>query len=271
MIFDFHTHAYPPAIAARTLQTLAKTAGQTPHGDGTRAALEANLAAAGADGAAVLNIVTRPGQETTVNDTAAQNDRFVSGKGKLVYFGSVHPDSPHAIEELSRIKALGLRGVKLHPDYQNFLVDDERMYPIYQAISDLGLVVVFHAGYDPLSPDLVHAPPERCARLLRDFPKMKTVLAHCGGLASYDGVERYLAGRFENLYVDTAFCAGVLDTAQARRIFEMQTEDRILFGSDFPWHETKEELLFLDSMGLEGTMREKILYGNAARLLGLTP
>ena len=80
------------------------------------------------------------------------------------------PDAPDALDELQRIKDLGLYGVKLHPDYQGFLIDDPKMFPIYDAISSLGLPVTFHTGWDPLSPDLIHATPQAVAKVVKLFP-----------------------------------------------------------------------------------------------------
>ena len=67
---------------------------------------------------------------------------------RLIPFGSVFPHAPDALEELERIRDMGLVGVKFHPDYQGFFVDDEKMKPIYRKISQLGLITVFHAGKD---------------------------------------------------------------------------------------------------------------------------
>lgn len=269
MIIDFHTHAFPEAIASRTLASLAAVAPIKPHGDGTKASVERNLRASGADLAVVLNIATRPGQETTINSVAAQNDYFVSGKGCTVYFGSVHPKSESALYELSRIKALGLRGVKFHPDYQGFMIDDESAFPLYEKLEKLGLITVFHAGWDPLSPDLVHAPAERCANVARTFPKLKLVFAHFGSLGLYDETEKHLAGKFENVYLDTSCSRGYLDTKQARRIIDAQGPEKILMGSDYPWQTTEDALCFLSEIGLSDDEKELICHQNAARLLGM--
>ena len=92
-----------------------------------------------------MNIATKPTQQTVVNNWAASiDDPTIYG------FGSVHPDAPDALDELQRIKDLGLYGVKLHPDYQGFLIDDPKMFPIYDAISSLGLPVTFHTAGTPL-------------------------------------------------------------------------------------------------------------------------
>ncbi|MBR6530845.1 MAG: amidohydrolase [Clostridia bacterium] len=269
-LIDFHTHAFPPAIAGRTLATLSAVSKITPHGDGTREGVLRELRAAEADLAVVLNVVTKPGQETTVNNTAKTFDCLSGAEGNTVYFGSVHPQSPHASHEVHRIRALGLKGIKIHPDYQHTEIWDEAYFPIFEAAEKLGLVVGTHAGWDPLSPEHVHATPEMCEAVLKTFPRLKLVLAHFGGMYRYDEAERVLAGRFENLYFDTAFSLGLISPEQAKRLIEKQTSSRILFGSDFPWHSTREERDFIKSLSLREEDEENIFYKNAQTLLGLT-
>lgn len=271
MIIDFHTHAFPDKIAEKTMGTLTETAGIPVYADGTFGDLQAKLRESGVDLAVVLNIATKPSQMNTINNFAAQTDRHLSGNAAspFIAFGSVHPDAPDCLSELERIKALGLKGVKFHPDYQGFLIDDRKLYPLYETIAALGLIAVFHAGFDPYSPELIHAPPERSARVCRDFPGMTVVLAHLGGFAQFDDVERYLAGRFENLYVDTAMAFSNITTNHLTGLIDRFSADRVLFGSDNPWHKSSYELALIRALDLCPEDRDKILGGNAAKLLGL--
>ena len=100
----------------------------------------------------------------------------------MISTGSVHPDNPDALNELQRIKDLSIKAIKLHPDYQGFFIDEEKLFPIYQMCSDLDLPIVFHSGWDCYSPQLVHAMPEASAKIAKKFPRLKMVLAHFGGL-----------------------------------------------------------------------------------------
>ena len=244
---------------------MADTSGITPTGDGTRASVLREAADAEADLAVVLNVATKPGQETTVNSTAK-----TFSVGGTLYFGSVHPACENPIFEVHRIAALGLKGIKIHPDYQHTELWDEAYFPVFEAAEKLGLIVVTHAGWDPLSPDHVHATPDMACRVLSAFPRLKLVLAHFGGMHRYDEVEETLAGKFENLYFDTAFSVGMISPEQARRIVQKHGADRVLFGSDFPWHTTRAEADFIRSLDLSAEEKSLILWENAARLLGLT-
>ena len=148
------------------MSVLSKNSGNVePLTDGTAAGLLAHMDSRGVEKAVVLGIATNPRQQKNVNDFAASicSDR-------LIAFGSVHPDAPDALEELHRIHALGLRGVKFHPEYQDFFVDEKRMLPIYELCDRLGLVVLFHAGVDIGYPNPVHCPPKRLAQVLSAFP-----------------------------------------------------------------------------------------------------
>ncbi len=268
-LIDFHTHAFPEAIAARTLETLSAVSHVIPTGDGTRAGVLGEIAAAEASLAVVLNVATRAGQEEKINDTARRFDALASGEGNTVYFGSVHPASPNAAEEVCRIAKRGLKGIKIHPDYQHTELAHSSYEPIFHEAERLGLVVVTHAGWDPLSPEHVHATPEMAASVLRNFPRLKLVLAHFGGMHRYDEVEELLAGKFDNLYLDTAFSVEMIEGDQACRIVRKHGAHRVLFGSDFPWHTTRAERDFVLSLDLNETEKEQILYRNAELLLGI--
>lgn len=262
MIIDFHTHCFPDKLAARTMESLAKVAGTQPVTDGTAAGLLKKLDEDGIDKAVVLHIATKPKNQTSVNNFAAalqaQTDR-------LYCFGSVHPDAPDAVDELHRIKELGLKGIKLHPDYQGFFVEDPKAEPIYSALEELGLPVTFHMGYDPYSPEVMHAAPEEVARIAKKHPRLTVIAAHMGGLCVGERVLLHLCG-LENVYLDTAMCApapyGNRDLYQ--RILDAHGETRILFGSDCPWDTPASERAWLGAAATDG-----ILAGNAERVLCL--
>ena len=110
MIIDFHTHAFADAIAPRAIASLSKASGGlTPSTDGTAAGLLRCMDECGVDHSVLLTIATKPKQQKTINDWAAQLNH-----GRISAFGSIHPDAPDALDELERIHALGLRGVKSH-------------------------------------------------------------------------------------------------------------------------------------------------------------
>ena len=263
MLIDFHTHAFPEAIAPRAMQNLSYAAGGLkPQTEGTAASLKERMQCDGVDMAVVLSIATNPAQQTKVNDFAIS----LNEDPALFAFGSVHPEAPNALEELERIHAAGLKGVKFHPEYQSFYADDEKMKPIYRKISQLGLITLFHAGQDIGFLPPYHAMPEHLLGALK-WLEAPVVAAHWGGMGCTQAVLDRLCG--ENLYFDLSFGYGVIPKMQAQLIVDKHTPDRLLFGSDLPWHRPQWEKRLLDTLELSDSDREKICSGNARRLLNI--
>lgn len=263
MLIDFHTHAFPEKIASRAIGKLSYDAGGLmPQTDGTADSLRQRMKTDGVELAVVLSIATNPAQQGKVNDFAMALNR----EPELVAFGSVHPEAPDALEELERLKAAGIKGIKFHPEYQGFYADDEKMKPIYRKITQLGLITVFHAGQDIGFLPPYHAMPEHLLGALK-WLEGPVVAAHWGGMSCYEQVIDRLCG--ENIYFDLSFGYGVIPRQLALRIIDRHTPDRLLFGSDLPWHRPAWELRLLDTLELSQEDREKICHQNARGLLGL--
>lgn len=264
MIIDFHVHAFPDALAAKALPLLSKCSGGVkPNYDATISGLKSYLAKNNVDYAVVLNIATNPHQERKVNDFAIS----LLEKKNIIPFGSVHPDSPNALSELERLAKAGIRGIKLHPDYQHFFVDDEKMFPIYKKIAELGFITVFHAGVDIGYPNPVHCTPERLLRVLDLFDDAPVVAAHFGGWLLWDSVLEDLCGT--KVYLDTAFSSGKMPPNYAKELIKAHGADKVLLGSDMPWSDTLDEVRFVQSLDLSAEDEEKILSNNAKRLLNI--
>ena len=263
MLIDFHTHAFPSRIAARAVAGLSHgSGGMVPQTDGTLDSLKAAMDADGVDHCVVLSIATNPKQQTNVNNFAIEINR----DPRITAFGSVHPDAPDALEELERIAAAGLKGVKFHPEYQCFYADEERMKPIYRKISQLGLITLYHAGHDIGFAPPYHCMPEQLLTALNwlDGP---VVAAHWGGYGAGIEVLDKLCG--ENLYFDLSMGYGCIPKPIAQSILDRHGPDKLLFGSDLPWHRPEWELRLLDSLELTDEDKAKILFQNAMKLLNL--
>jgi len=263
MIIDFHTHCFPERIAARAIATLAAAGAEVPHHSGSEKSLLAAVKSMGADFAVVLNIATNPRQEKSVNDYAIT----LNSMNGIEAFGSVHPDSPNAIEELERLHASGVKGVKLHPDYQNFFVDDKRLFPIYEKIANLGMITVFHAGVDIGIPDPVHCTPQALASILPVFNGAPVVAAHFGGYMVRAETMKHLVGK--DVYFDTSYSHSRFPPLWAKEIIKKHGAKKILLGSDMPWSRTDYEINYVKSLGLSDDDLELILGKNAQALLGI--
>ncbi|MGM9588820.1 MAG: amidohydrolase family protein [Faecousia sp.] len=263
MLIDFHTHAFPEKIAVRAVEGLSHGAGGLmPQTDGTVASLLAEMDRDGVDISVVQSIATNPRQQTNVNNFAIE----INKNPRIVAFGSIHPDAPDALEELERIAAAGLKGVKFHPEYQQFYADEERMKPIYRKISELGLITLYHAGQD-----IGFAPPYHCLpdHLLGALKWLDTpvVAAHWGGFGCALEVVQKLCG--ENLWFDLSMGYGLIPTPLAQAIIDRHGPDKLLFGSDMPWHRPEWELRLINALDISEEDREKILFRNAQGLLNI--
>ena len=263
MLIDFHTHAFPDRIATNAVEKLSYVGGgMKPQTNGTISSLKEEMKKDGVDISVVQNIATSPKQQHNVNDFAIEIDRDPT----LVGFGSVHPDAPNWQEELERLHAAGIKGIKLHPEYQSFYVDDPKMKPIYKKISELGFITLFHAGQDYGYPPPYHCMPENMLRALKWFDS-PVIAAHWGAAGYGEMVIDKLCG--ENIYFDLAFGYCAMPKCIAQTIVDRHGTDRLLFASDMPWHRPEWELRLINTLDLSESDREKILCGNAKMLLGI--
>lgn len=268
MIVDFHTHVFPEAIAEKTISFLEAKANSSAHTRGTLEELKKSMKEAGIDYSVALSVVTRPSQFNTVNSYLAK----INGKDGIISFGGLHPDCEDIEEKLDYIKELGLKGIKLHPDYQDTRMDDPKYIEICKEAINRDLIVLFHSGWDIGYPDSHNASVEYAAKLLTainvdEQEDAKIVFAHTGGWKNWDLVEEMLVGR--NVYFDLSFSMPFLSKEQLTRIIKEHGSDRILFATDSPWSGQKQSVAEISALDLDPEELEAIFYGNAAKLLNL--
>jgi len=283
MIIDFHTHTFPEKIAAGTIQKLSLAAHIKAFSDGTTGRLSASMKEAGIDLSIVLPVATNPRQVISINDSSARINETTEETG-LLSFGCMHPDFENWHEELGRIRSLGLKGIKLHPVYQQVEIDDIRFLRILERAGELGLIVVTHSGLDIGFPGQTQSSPEKLANAVRQVGPVTIVAAHLGGWKQWDIAADMLSG-LPNVYVDTAFSTGsiqplekgdypddflpMLDADRFLKQIDRFGINRVLFGTDSPWTDQKQSLDWLRGLSMEEAQRVNILGKNAERLLGL--
>ena len=270
-VIDFHTHAFPDRLAPRAIAQLtinAAASGYKPRTDGTVADLIRSMDRAGVTRSVVCNVATNAHQMAKVNDFAIQTAR----DPRLIPLGSLHPDAPETEldTELDRLAAAGLCGIKLHPDYVHTEIDAPVFAPILSRCESRGMLVVIHAGFDPLEPDHMHCTPDMVLRVMERYPTLKLVVAHTGGFNCEREVLDKLCGTKD--YLDTSLSALRNDRsdswgAACADILRAHDPDRILFGSDNPWSDPAQEIAFIRNAGLSEETVQKIFHGNAERLL----
>ncbi len=258
-IIDFHTHVFPDALAPSAVAMLASQGGINPHYDGTVTGLLAAMDRADIATSVVQPVATKPDQVRTINDWVA-----ALASDRIVAFGAMHPDVEDPATEIARMHALGIRGFKMHPEYQSFEPHEPRLEPIFAAAAGHRMIAFFHAGGD-VGFDTVRGTARSFAKVLDAFPGLTVVLAHMGGFRQWDSVGESVAGR--DVWLDTAFTPGHLPDADLVELMRAHGSERVLFGSDGPWTDAAGELAHIRTLGLTDEELAGVLGKNAERLL----
>ena len=260
---DFHTHIYPDRLAHSTVSAVRQRAAIDAYTDGTLKGLKRSMTAAGINLSVVAAVPTKPEQVASIQ-------RWLTGirQPGIEAMAAMHPADPLSPEQMRSLKEQGFRGFKFHPDYQDFFVDDPRMYPLYERVAAEGRFILFHAGVDRGLPHPVHGTPKRLAVVHRAVPELRIVVAHLGGEDAYEETAAHLLGR--DIYMDPSFVLRKMPGIFRERFLREHPAERLLFASDSPWTDQGEELQFLLQLPyLTESDKEKICFSNAARLLGL--
>ncbi len=256
-IIDFHAHAFPEAIAEKAVANVGNHYSISMSGTGRVEDLIRSAGKSHVDYVVFHSTATRASQVRAINDWVAQH-----AGGQLIGFGTLHPDMDDVEGEFERLLSLGLKGIKLHPDFQRFNADDPKMDRIYGVIGNR-LPILIHAGDERLD----SSSPQRLARVLEKFPKLIMVAAHLGGYQRWQEAMDCLIGK--NLYLDTSSAIGYMDSTFATQLIRKHGTRRVVFGTDYPADFHDEALVLFNRLGLTNQEREDILYNNAAGLLGL--
>jgi hypothetical protein len=263
-IIDFHAHIFPDALAERALPQMAANGSVVPVLDGKVASLIASMDAAGINAAVIASIATKPEQ---FNSILAWSRSIASER--LIPFASVHPDDPALEAHVQAVADAGFRGIKLHPYFQKFTMDEPRLEPLYEAVRRADLVLLMHSGFDIGFPRKRICDPARVRAVADAFPGLRLIAAHLGGWMDWDETERWLLGR--PVVLDLAAIFGYLDDERIRRLLLAHPQEYLVFGSDSPWFDQSQSLDRLRKLHLPAKLEQAILYDNAARLLGLSP
>lgn len=261
-IINAHAHIYPEKIAQKATDTIgvfydikmempAGTAEQLLF-DGKRAGISRYV---------VHSVATTPRQVRPINE-------FIRGEvekhPEFIGFITLHQDlsDEELSHELDFALENGMKGVKLHPDFQRFDVDGDGAKRLYRAARGR-LPFLLHIGDDRYD----YSRPERLVRVAKEFPETTFIAAHFGGYRRWDDAVLYKG--LSNVYFDTCSSLPFIDAARARELIDLLGADRFFFATDFPMWDSVGELARFDEIPLSDAEREAILGGNIKRLLGL--
>lgn len=275
MIIDFHTHVFSDDLAKRAIPLMELSGKIKAESNGTIAELIRSMVEANVNYSVVLPVATSAKQTSSINKFAVMiNETYPN----LISFGGINPDNKDYKEILDGLKNSGIKGIKLHPDYQDTFIDDERFVRIIDYAFQIGLIVLTHAGVDVGINPPIKATPERILNMLnRLHNKGKLIIAHMGGFMMWDEVYDKIAGM--DVYFDMAYCIGkfiydgkpqeLMDEKTFKKFLNKHGSDHILFATDSPWKNQKEMLDVLDSFNIDPKDLENIRSLNAIKLLKL--
>lgn len=259
-IIDCHCHIYPDKIAQKATEGIGKFYNLAMEYDGRLDTLFKESDKVGIKHSLIFSVATKPEQADSIN-------RYIAGEvkefpNKFTGLGAIHPDSKCIDEEIDYLLSLGLKGVKLHPDIQQIAINDKRCYKIYERLEGVAPVLL-HTGDKRYN----YSNPENLIPVLKDFPNLKVIGAHFGGYSIWGKVES-LKG-FDNLYVDCSSALAFLTPDKAKELVEFYGANRVLFATDFPMWNFKEEIERFEKIGLKEEEKEQIYYKNACELFGI--
>ncbi len=260
-IIDTHAHVYPNKIAERAVHAIGDFYDISMKEGGTVEGLIKNGEEAGISRFVIHSLAT------TVHQVESINNFILSSQSEhscFIPFMTLHPDmSEDEIKrEVDRVIPLGVKGVKLHPDFQKFYIDDENVFKIYRTVKGR-LPILFHVGDNRYE----YSAPARLANVCRLFPDLEVIAAHFGGYRRWHEIDVYKG--LDNVYFDTCSSFFVLSKTEACDIIHKLGVEKFFFATDYPMWSAKDEVENILNLDITDEEKEMIFYKNTERVLGL--
>lgn len=258
-IIDFHTHIYPDSIAQKAaddVRMFYDGIGDTTIDGRIRTLLE-HGEKAGITDYVVLPVATKPDRTRHINEFILKQTCECS---QFHGFGTIHVGMKDLMDEVSFIMNNGLHGIKVHPDYQLFNIDDPRMFPVYEEIQDK-IPIIIHMGDLRYS----YSHPQKLKRVLNLFPHLQAIAAHFGGYQMYEIAREELTDT--NCYFDTSSSLMFMEPGVAESYIQHYGAERFLYGSDFPMWNPERELERFFALNISDDQKEQICWKTAVQLL----
>lgn len=261
-VINAHCHIYPEKIASKAVEGIKNFYDLDMSLNGKTDDLIRDGNNVGVVHYLVHSVATTSRQVKSINEfisyeVNAHPDLFTG-------FGTLHPDSDNIQGDFDYLLDLGLKGVKLHPDFQLFALNEKRAFELGEVINTCDVPVLIHCGDFRYN----YSNPEQLIPFLDKFPDMTIIGAHFAGWSVWEDAKRQLAGR-KNLYVDLSSSLYALSPETAKDLIHAYGADKVLWGTDYPMWESTSEMEYFNKLDLTDKERSMILYENAAKLLKL--
>jgi len=259
-IIDAHTHIFPDKIAEKATVSIGRFYDLSMNSRGLSERLIIHGSRVGVTKYLVCSAATTVHQVSQINNFVAEECKKHS---EFYGFGTTHPHSESIEQDLKQVRELGLHGIKLHPDFQDFNADSPEAFRIYEQLEGV-MPLLIHCGdsrYDRSS-------PERVANISKNFPKLTIQAAHFGGYQRWDEAEEYLAG-CPNVYYDICSSTAFMTAERAAHLVRKYGVERCFFGTDFPMWGYRKELERFFAFGLTEEENKMILSENFKRVYNL--
>lgn len=262
-VVNTHCHIYPKKIASKAVESIGNFYNLNMALDGTVEGLVQDGEKIGTVHYLVHSVATSPKQVKSINE-------FIFSEIKdhpdlFTGFGALHPDSDDIEEDVNYLVNLGLKGIKLHPDFQQFALNEERSFKLAEVVDNHNLPMLIHCGDYRYN----YSNTKELKELLESFPNLTVIGAHFAGWSIWEESTKEFAGNFDNLFVDVSSSLYGLSPETANELIHAYGVDKVLFGTDFPMWDSVSEIERFKKIGLSEKEEYKILYENAAKLLNL--
>ncbi len=260
-IIDMHAHIFPHKISEKATRSIGDFYDiKMFYAIGESEALVKAEREIGTKKMLVCSVATTPKQVVSINDFIAAE---CATHPEFIGFAALHGNYTDIAGEVERAIGMGLRGIKLHPDFQRTAIDDKASYRIFEAIEGR-LPVLIHMG--DYRHDFSH--PTMLAKVMRDFPNLQVIASHLGGYGAWAEAEAVLYP-VEQLMVDTSSSLAMMSKERAVRLIRHYGTERCMFGTDFPMWSPAEEVERHLALGLTVDEYRSIFAGNAKRFMKL--
>lgn len=257
-VIDVHAHIYPEKIAAKAVGAIGAFYDTSMYGRGTSEHLLSSMEHSPITNFVVHSVATNARSVESINDFIA---RECEAHPEFTGFMAMHQDYADPEKEVERAMAMGLKGMKIHPDTQEVDLDDPRLMNVYEIIEGR-LPIIIHTG------DYRHgySHPRRLKNVLRTFPDLVVDAAHFGGWSMPEVGYDFLGD--EHCFIDMSSSMYWLGPRRTKELCRLYGTERVLFGSDFPMWDPVSEYTIFAGIDFSDDELENMLWHNAERFMG---